>query len=244
MTHHWESQIQAILDNSHLSRPYLSHRFCTATRVGTEPPEIVKPQKLTADMNANPKPSLPNLRVQAANLIRFVGDEVTKLAGSIPNVPINLQAVIGARDLREARKLLKQLIDNKIITVKKEDDASLRYTDLNLSLDGWDQYETEKHGRFAGDYGFLAMKYDDHELEDFVANVLKPAVKQGIGCELHDLRDRGRARIIDNIMRVAIRDCKFVIADLTHDNLGAYWESGYAEGLEKPVVYICKKEKF
>ena len=39
-----------------------------------------------------------------------------------------------------------------------------------------------------------------------------------------------------------IRDAKFVIADLTHDNNGAYWEAGYAEGLGKPVIYICEKE--
>ena len=45
-------------------------------------------------------------------------------------------------------------------------------------------------------------------------------------------------------MRVKIRDAKFVIADLTHDNNGAYWEAGYAEGLGKPVVYICEKTKF
>ena len=50
--------------------------------------------------------------------------------------------------------------------------------------------------------------------------------------------------VIDNIMRTHIRDSAFVIADLTHDNPGAYWEAGYAEGLGKPVVYICEKAKF
>ena len=41
-----------------------------------------------------------------------------------------------------------------------------------------------------------------------------------------------------------IRDAAFVIADLSHDNLGAYWEAGYAEGLGKPVIYICERGKF
>ena len=45
-------------------------------------------------------------------------------------------------------------------------------------------------------------------------------------------------------MRIKIRDCKFMICDLTHDNNGAYWEAGYAEGLGKPVIYICEKQKF
>lgn len=43
---------------------------------------------------------------------------------------------------------------------------------------------------------------------------------------------------------VMIRRCKFLLADLTHGNKGAYWESGYAEGLGKHVIYLCKKEIF
>jgi nucleoside 2-deoxyribosyltransferase len=50
--------------------------------------------------------------------------------------------------------------------------------------------------------------------------------------------------VIDNILRAQIRDSAFVLADLTHDNYGAYWEAGYAEGLGKPVIYLCEKAKF
>jgi nucleoside 2-deoxyribosyltransferase len=35
-----------------------------------------------------------------------------------------------------------------------------------------------------------------------------------------------------------------VLVDLTHENAGAYWEAGYAEGLGKPVLYICERTKF
>ena len=88
------------------------------------------------------------------------------------------------------------------------------------------------------------MPFDKPELESFVREVVKPAVKEDLGYNLVDMRDVGKAGIIDNIMRVQIREAKFVIADLTHDNNGAYWEAGYAEGLGKPVIYICEKEKF
>ncbi len=56
--------------------------------------------------------------------------------------------------------------------------------------------------------------------------------------------DRLEAGLIDNRMRVEIRNSRFVIADLTHDNRGAYWEAGYGEGLGKPVIYLCKAEVF
>ena len=50
--------------------------------------------------------------------------------------------------------------------------------------------------------------------------------------------------VIDNYLRATIRDAAFVICDLTHDNHGAYWEAGYADALDKPVIYICEKSKF
>lgn len=37
-----------------------------------------------------------------------------------------------------------------------------------------------------------------------------------------------------------IRDSKFVVVDLTHQNNGAYFEEGYAMGLGKPVIQLCK----
>ncbi len=35
-----------------------------------------------------------------------------------------------------------------------------------------------------------------------------------------------------------------MIADLTHANNGVYWETGYAEGLQKPVIYTCREDAF
>ena len=115
---------------------------------------------------------------------------------------------------------------------------------VNLTLAGWEQYEAEKRGGFDGNYGFIAMQFNDAALDAFVRYVVKPAVKNATGCDLVTLHDVATAGIIDNILRVKIRDAKFVIADLTHDNRGAYWEAGYAEGLGKPVIYICETTKF
>ena len=37
-----------------------------------------------------------------------------------------------------------------------------------------------------------------------------------------------------------IRESKFVVVDLTHNNSGAYFEEGYAMGLGKPAIQLCK----
>ena len=40
-----------------------------------------------------------------------------------------------------------------------------------------------------------------------------------------------------------IKDSRFVVAELSHHNNGAYYESGYALGLGKEVIHICAKSE-
>lgn len=87
----------------------------------------------------------------------------------------------------------------------------------------------------------MAMKFGDEELDSLVENCFKPAVAE-TGFELKPLSDDPEAGLIDNRMRVEIRRSRFMIADLTHHNNGAYWEAGFAEGLGLPVIYTCKRE--
>ena len=186
-----------------------------------------------------------NPATQAMNLIRYIGDEVSKSGEPIQQLT-GISGIMGGLNEKFAAQMLEELNELGIIKMSEpirfiEGDI---FRDVNLTLDGWKQYESEKHGRFDGNYGFLAMQFGEDDLDAFVQDVLKPAVKEKTGYELVNMDDRSRAGLIDNIMRVQIRDAKFVIVDLTHDNNGAYWEAGYAEGLGKLVIYICEKKKF
>ena len=237
---------------SPLQRAVLSHRIriCSedSPTAGSHPFTIT-PGVLNS-LRSNGK--LPNFAVQAANLIRFVGDYVVGEGHPILRFPIKgHHAIIGAIGREAAIRLTRELVDRKILTTEgwnaigpDPDYPSSVFVNVNLSLDGWERYEAEKRGRFEGTYGFIAMQFGDSSLASFVEEVVKPAVKGGIGYDLVDMNDVARAGVIDNIMRTQIRDAAFVIVDLTHDNPGAYWEAGYAEGLGKPVIYICERGKF
>ena len=87
------------------------------------------------------------------------------------------------------------------------------------------------------------MKFGDEELNAMLETVFRVSAKRA-GFDLFKLDDNPCAGLIDDRMRVEIRASDFVIADLSHNNLGAYWEAGYAEGLGKPVIYTCEKSKF
>lgn len=89
----------------------------------------------------------------------------------------------------------------------------------------------------------MAMKFGDPVLDRMLDTVFRPSALRA-GFKLTKLNDAPKAGLIDNRLRVEIQSSDFVIADLSHDNLGAYWEAGYAEGLDKPVIYTCERSKF
>jgi hypothetical protein len=75
------------------------------------------------------------------------------------------------------------------------------------------------------------------DLDAVYERCLKQAVVD-TGYELRTVPQR--AGHIDAIIEDDIRRCRFVVADLTDGNAGAYWEAGLAEGLRKPVIYLCR----
>src|SRR3972149_10978089 len=89
----------------------------------------------------------------------------------------------------------------------------------------------------------MAMKFGDSILDRVVEEVFKPAVEK-TGFDLYRLDDVLKAGLIDDRLKVEIRTSRFLIADLTHENRGAYWEAGFAQGLGKPVIYTCEASKF
>lgn len=200
---------------------------------------------------------LPSPGEQAVNIIRYVGDRLVDSADGLDNLPLDFFVLVGSPSPRRAGLIVEQLLSDgifigsvglprRLLTTPSGsvDEKQLTVSGLDLTLRGWDRYEAEKRGRYAGPYGFVARKFVQAPLDILLRDHTRPALKQELGLDLIDMRDAARAGVIDNVMREKIRDAAFVVADLTDDNAGAYWEAGYAEGLGKPVLYICERGKF
>lgn len=112
-----------------------------------------------------------------------------------------------------------------------------------LTFRGWERFYHLTRIGGVGTRAFLAMKFNDAELDEMVRRHMRPAVEK-TGFAVRRLDDEPRAGLIDDRLRLEIRLARFLLADLTHANNGAYWEAGYAEGLGKPVIYLCKKAVF
>ena len=106
---------------------------------------------------------------------------------------------------------------------------------------GWERYAELQRPNKESKYVFLAMKFVK-EQQEFLKEKLSPMLKD-LGLELRLLPEiPSKENLIDNKLRVAIRQSRLLICDLTHGNKGAYWEAGYAEGLGLPVIYIGNQE--
>ena len=113
---------------------------------------------------------------------------------------------------------------------------------IGLTFEGWNLYEKLSKGKLSTNKAFMAMKFGDENL-DSIFTKIQAAVNR-TGFALRRLDSEPQAGLIDNRLRVEIQTSRFLIADLTHNNNGAYWEAGYAEGLGKPVIYTCEKSHF
>ena len=75
---------------------------------------------------------------------------------------------------------------------------------------------------------------------------IEPAIKDAGYDPYMVIRDDYIGKIDDKII-AEIRRSRFLVADFTHGNDGVrgsvYYEAGFAEGLNRPVIPMCKKSK-
>ena len=222
-----------------IQRVSISHKLKNLPR--NEDAVYLSVEKLEEMINF---PELPSVSVQTKNVIQYIGNEYNTRGVSLDEFPKNFYFLIGAPSIIATIDLLKQLQVNDLITYKGVFDTGYCATDIKLTLSGWESFESFKHSDSKNKIGFLAMQYGEDELEKIVREHIKPRIEAELGFKLYDMRDIAKAGVIDDIMRNQIRDSAFILADLTHENSGAYWEAGYAEGLGKPVIYLCEQKKF
>ena len=111
-------------------------------------------------------------------------------------------------------------------------------THHRLTVTGWQRVEELKRAHVSSRYAFFARRFQNDQLDEVFTLCLQPAVL-ATGYELRTVMQK--AGQIDAIIEDEIRRCRFVLADLSDDNAGAYWEAGFAEGLGKPVIYVCRE---
>ena len=182
----------------------------------------------------------PSVKEQADNLVLWLGKNSETPDHMITSKINILSAIAGTKQAPTVRYFVNSLEERGI--VKAMGDTSSQIT-MGLTFNGWAYYDKILTNNSESKLVFMAMGYSNKVLDKVYNTTIKKAVKDA-GFLIRRLDEEKRAGLIDDKMRVEIRKSKFMIADLTDNNNGAYWEAGYAEGLGKQVIYICEAEKF
>jgi hypothetical protein len=187
---------------------------------------------------------LPPAGEQIDNLLLHLA--ATLRPGETRSLPArDLVAVVGAVTVNETRWVIDEALSAGWLRapggITTSPDGWV-LEEATLSAPGWQRHAELVRQGAKSRHAFMAMKFGDAALDVLYRDHLRPAVA-ATGFDLRTTNDSHRtAGSIDNRMRVEIRTSRFLVCDLTHGNRGAYWEAGFAEGLGRPVFYLCRRD--
>ena len=131
----------------------------------------------------------------------------------------------------------------KLVSIYSFNDLSTRNWDhphrITIQPQGWARIDELQKNKSSNKNVFIAMKFGNETLD--LRDTLKLAILEAgyLPVLIDEVQYNGQ---IVPEMLYQIRESRFVIAELSHHNNGAYYEAGYALGLGKEVIHICEEE--
>jgi len=184
----------------------------------------------------------PPVKEQLDLLVEHVGDTASAVGVPVDLDADDIQYIFGGASPDSLDALLDHLAELGFIKFESPVNRMVDGTfSVRITVSGWLEYEEIKRGRSTGRHAFMAMPFGESDLNERWLPSLRKAVEE-TGFILKRVDDTPQPGLIDTKMRLEIEAARFLIVELTHANNGAYWEGGFAEGLGKPVIYLCRKD--
>jgi hypothetical protein len=142
--------------------------------------------------------------------------------------------LLDAEDLQEASFLIETLVDQGLMTRDPAVDGAFVVTP-----EGWDRLSPLDVGGVPGTC-FVAMAFDS-ALDGIYDNAIQPAI---VACGLTPVRvDRLQHNgVVTDLILAEIRAAQVVIADVTLQRQGVYYEAGFATGIGRTVIWACRAD--
>lgn len=134
----------------------------------------------------------------------------------------------------QLNNMISYLKENKYLELSNSDS---KYN-IQILSKGYERIDALEKNNLNGKIVLVAMKFGDDTKK------LRESIRKGIGkagFEPVFIDEVEHNDYITPELLSYIRRSRFVVVDLTHKNNGAYFEEGYAMGLGKPVIQLCKK---
>ena len=184
---------------------------------------------------------IPKSIVQKFDKVLLYFYRQSKQFGAWLNINENTPYSIGyAVNYEEFYKIVENLIQLGYFTQITHGGKMFQFS---LSLNGVIRAEQLLATNKSSKKVFVAMGFYE-ELMEALEKAIKPAVRECGDLEAFIISEKEHNGDITDKIIAEIKTSKFVIADLTYNNQGAYFEAGYAQGRGLEVIRTCKKSWF
>ena len=208
------------------------------TESGAEVPEINSNTLKEVEL------ALPNYKVTEKQLILLRAfEKQSNFPGQSVEVILRLDYPLAwAGSEEEFRYLLRSLIERNLI---RRTDGSDDLTDsfvykFEITATGWEFLEEHDRPAVIGDQVFVAMSFHD-DLKPAWEDGISPALKKA-GFRPYRVDAEPHIDRIDTKIITEIKNSQFLVADVTLQRPGVYFEAGYAIGLGLPVFWCVRSD--
>jgi len=194
------------------------------------------PQKFTDKLN--------KILCELARKSSYLGEEIEFSTDQLISACF-IKRYDGENQLLESKTVLHQL--EKTLDYLKENGyidylGDPQNTRIVLEPEGWKRVdEIQQRQEIASKNVFVAMSFAP-EMRETRETIKRAITENGLVPRIMDEIEHNHQIVPE--MLYEIRNSRFVIAELTGHNNGAYFEAGYALGFGKEVIQVCNKSKF
>ncbi|MBZ2210072.1 hypothetical protein [Massilia soli] len=199
--------------------------------------EQASPPLLTSSTWISLRASLriPNLREKQAALMKAFARR-SMFPGTVGRYnPVADFPLAWAANEGELRFLKQDLIARQLL-----DNEYTMGGSFLITAKGWDYLDSIPAGGVFSDQVFVAMSFSDTMRTAWTSAII-PAVRQA-GYTPYRVDAAPHIDRIDHKIMVEIKASRFLIADVTEQRAGVYFEAGYALGQELPVIWAVRED--
>jgi nucleoside 2-deoxyribosyltransferase len=179
----------------------------------------------------------PAFRERVERYLVAVADKTTRLDQLLAPVASDLIGISYSDDANDLSVILQYLQEQGLMTeLLSVGEASRRLTPR-----GYIAADDLRTRRAASSQAFVAMSFTE-KMKPVYDEGIEPAIRLA-GFSPMLIRKKEHANKIDDEIIAEIRRSAFLVADFTGHRQNVYFETGFAIGLARQVVWTCRKDQ-
>ena len=138
---------------------------------------------------------------------------------------------------------IKSLLERNLIEISNtpyETSSEFDSWSVVITAQGWEHLDNEQSNFQLKTQAFVAMSFSDALLPVY-ENAIKQAIKS-LGFHPYRVDRNPDIDRIDAKIIAEIKNSRFLVADVTEQKTGVYYEAGFAHGLGLPVIWCVRKD--